>query len=75
MQSSGFTPPPNSLRKIIHDLNGEIFLLRGYSELTLGLCTDHPAIKKNITRMMERIEEIDAIMARLQKKQREIEPD
>ena len=67
-------PPPNSLRKIIHDLNGEIFLLRGYAELTLGLVPTDEAIRRNVLKIIERTNELEAIGKRLRDRQRDLEP-
>jgi len=70
-----FTPPlPNSLRKIIHDLNGEIFLIRGYAELTLGLVPDDEAIRRHVLKILERTNELESIGKRLKERQRELEP-
>lgn len=67
-------PPPNSLRKIAHDLNGEIFLIRGYAELTLGLVPDDEAIRRHILKILERTNELEAISKRIKERQRELEP-
>jgi len=67
-------PPPNSLRKIIHDLNGEIFLIRGYAELTLGLVLDDEAIRRHVLKILERTNELESIGKRLKERQRELEP-
>lgn len=63
---------PLSLRKIIHDLNGEIFLIRGYSDLSLQL-TENPILRRNLERMLERCDHLEAIIRRLREAQKRLE--
>ncbi len=67
--------PPQSLRKIVHDLNGELFLIRGYADLTLGkIEKDHP-IAENIRKILRRTDELENIIQKLRQKQNILEPD
>ncbi len=67
--------PANSLRRIIHDLNGELFLIRGFADITMVSLSDNEVAKKNVTRILERSDEFENIIKRLRKKQQELEPD
>ena len=71
----GAVSPANSLRKIVHDLNGELFLIRGFADLTMNSLRDTEAAKKNVTKILERSDEFESIIKRLRKKQQELEPD
>ncbi len=67
--------PPDSLRKIVHDLNGELFLIRGYADLSLGkLEEDHP-IAENVRKILRRTDELEHIIQDLRRKQMILEPD
>ena len=68
-------PPPQSLRKIVHDLNGEIFLIRGYVELTLQMTEPGSLVHTQMTKALERIDEFENIIRRLRIKQEELEPE
>lgn len=67
-------PAPDSLRKIIHDLNGELFLIRGYTDLTLNVVKDNPIATNNLNKILERTQALEDIIKTLRKRQQEIEP-
>ena len=75
MENEKPSPPPHSLRKIIHDLNGEIFLIRGYVELTLQMTEPGSPVHTHMTKALERIDEFENIIRRLRIKQEELEPE
>lgn len=62
-------PNEDSIRKIIHDLNGEIFLVRGNAELTLDQLPADSDSRRGLEQIMERVEEINKIVLRLREKQ------
>lgn len=63
----------DSIRKIIHDLNGELFLIRGNTEFaTDAVAKDSPA-RQHLDNIMERTEEINVLVQRLREKQFEYE--
>ncbi len=68
-------PPENSLRRIIHDLNGELFLIRGYIDLTLSMVSDDEVAKSNLSKILERTDEFEKIIRRLRSRQHELEPE
>ncbi len=67
--------PPDSLRKIVHDLNGELFLIRGYADLTLGKIEAHNPIAENIRKIIRRTDELENIVQNLRRKQQALEPE
>lgn len=48
-----------SVRKFVHDINGEIFLIRGYADLTLGLLDDNETARQNLYKLLERTDELE----------------
>ena len=62
-----------SLRKLIHDLNGELFLIRGYADIALKLVKDNQVAVNNLNKLLERAEEMETILGRLRQKQRELD--
>ncbi len=67
--------PPDSLRKIVHDLNGELFLIRGFADLTLGKIENNHPIADNIRKILRRTDELERIIQTLRHKQQVLEPD
>lgn len=67
--------PPQSLRKIVHDLNGELFLIRGFADLTLGKIENNHPIADNIRKILRRTDELERIIQTLRHKQQVLEPD
>ena len=68
-------PEPDSLKKIIHDLNGELFLIRGYVDLTKNLVENDEIATRNLQKIMERTHALEDIIQILRDKQQEIEPE
>ena len=66
---------PDSLKKIIHDLNGELFLIRGYVDLTKNLVENDEIATINLQKIMERTHALEDIIQILRDKQQEIEPE
>lgn len=56
----------DSVRKIVHDMNGEIFLIRGHVELARHTCKDFKT-KKQLESIQERTNALDALSKRLRK--------
>ncbi len=71
---SNTVPPFNSLKDIIHDLNGEVFLIRGYVELSLGRDKGKAEIEENMMKILKRTKDLEALIAKLNLKQKELEP-
>ena len=67
--------PPHSLRKIVHDLNGELFLIRGFADLSLGKIENNHPIAENIRKILRRTDELEHIIQKLRQKQKILEPD
>ena len=67
--------PPDSLRKIVHDLNGELFLIRGYADLSLGKLEENHPIAENMRKILRRTNELEQIIKNLRHKQQILEPD
>ena len=67
--------PPDSLRKIVHDLNGELFLIRGYADLSLGKLEKNHPIAENMRKILRRTNELEQIIKNLRHKQQILEPD
>ncbi len=67
--------PPDSLRKIIHDLNGELFLIRGYTDLSLGNFEENHPIAEYMRKILRRTDELERIIKILRKKQEILEPE
>ena len=65
---------PGSLRNLIHDLNGELFLIRGYLDLIHGEIKDNQQVMDNYDRIQERLNEVERIIKNMRGKQQELEP-
>jgi len=50
------------LRKLFHDISGELFLIRGYGELTLDEPNLSMPVRTNIEKMLERTDAIQRLM-------------
>lgn len=64
----------DTLRKLIHDLNGELFLIRGYADLTYKALNGEEPVSTNLKRLIERTDEVEKIMIKLKARQQQIEP-
>ena len=64
----------DSLRKIVHDLNGELFLIRGYAELTEPLVEEMPLAADHLRKILARSYELEKIIKKLKLKQLSLEP-
>lgn len=53
---------PDSLRKLIHDLNGELFLIRGYLDLIHRDLKGNQQALKNHDNIKERLDEVESII-------------
>lgn len=58
----------NALRKAIHDLNGELFLIRGHVDLARASCPEGP-VREQLDEIFRRTEQIAEISKRLRKLQ------
>jgi len=50
------------LRKIIHDLNGELFLIRGYADLAMHNLDDQDLARKNLQKMIHRSNQVATLL-------------
>lgn len=66
-------PAPDSLRKLIHDLNGELFLIRGHLDLMHGEIKNSPQVMENYDKIQERLDEVQMIIKKMRQKQHAIE--
>ena len=67
--------PAPALRKIIHDLNGELFLIRGYIELTVQGAEKGTVAHTNMVKALERLDELEVVIGRLRNRNRIVEAD
>ena len=58
-----------SLRGIVHDLNGQVFVIRGHAELGLNHASELHETERHFASIMERCDEVISVIHRL----REIE--
>lgn len=63
-----------TLRKLIHDLNGELFLIRGYADLASKALKEEDPASTNLKRLIERTDEMEKIVVKLKARQQQIEP-
>ena len=63
----------DTIQKIIHDLNGELFLIRGNTELAGEDIDPNSEARKHLDNIMERTEAINLLVQRLRSKQYEFE--
>jgi len=63
------TPTPIDLspliKKAVHDLNGELFLIRGYVEITLKLVESDNTASDNLTKVLNRADELEKVIESL----------
>ena len=55
-------PSNESLRQLFHDISSELFLIRGYGELTLDNDALPESVRTNLSKMVERTDEIQRLM-------------
>ncbi len=67
-------PKPGSLRQLIHDLNGQLFLIRGNLDLIHLQIKDTPLIGDNYEKIQEGLNEVEAISKKMRVRQQELEP-
>ena len=67
-------PSDDTLRKIIHELNGELFLIRGNLELARECTQADAPIHNHLENIKQRTEEISKLVKRLKAKQIQLEP-
>ncbi|MEM8550019.1 MAG: hypothetical protein AAGF10_04450 [Verrucomicrobiota bacterium] len=63
------SPPAQELRKLIHDINGEIFLIRGNAEVALHKSPDDHPLGQQLREIIERSEAVEAKVKKLRKQQ------
>lgn len=63
----------DSIRKIIHDLNGELFLIRGNAELASEGLDPNSETRKHLDNITERTNAINRLVQRLRQKQYQFE--
>ena len=51
-----------ALRKIIHDLNGELFLIRGYADLAMHNLDNQDLARKNLQKMVDRSDTVAELL-------------
>ncbi len=68
-------PSPNSFRKVIHDLNSSIFIIRGNTEMALDPDATDGQTTRSLKEIKKAVEEIEPIVKRLRAKQKELAPD
>ena len=66
-------PAPDSLRKLIHDLNGELFLIRGHLDLMHREIKNNSQVMENFDKIQERMDEVQMIIKKMLQKQHAIE--
>ena len=69
------TPAPESFRKLIHDLNQIVFLIRGHCEMAQLPNADPEKLKEHLSSIKECIQDFDQISDALKKKQLELAPE
>ncbi|MEM9226972.1 MAG: hypothetical protein AAGA45_03300 [Verrucomicrobiota bacterium] len=68
------SPPEDSpaalvLRKLIHDINGEIFLIRGNAEIALHKLEEDNPMRQQLQEIIEHSEAVEAKVKKLRKDQ------
>ena len=53
------------LRKLVHDLNGELFLIRGYTEMSLEQIGENDLANRNLKKMLDRADVVENLIQRL----------
>lgn len=67
-------PTPQSFRKLIHDLNQVVFLIRGHCDLA-NISEDPEVIKDHLKQVEISLEDFEIIAKRLKDKQLELAPN
>ena len=68
-------PAPDSFRKLIHDLNQQVFLLRGHCELCKASEEDAKKVREHLEHMEAALEGINKLATQLKQKQLELAPE
>ena len=68
-------PAPDSLRKIIHDINQVIFLMRGHCELAKATDMDPTKLGEYLQNMETQLDNMTALSKTLKEKQLELAPE
>jgi hypothetical protein len=68
-------PAPDSLRKIIHDLNQAIFLIRGNCELAKSNSPDPEKLGEFFREMEIQMDDLATLAKQLKQKQLELAPE
>ena len=66
-------PALDPLTKLIHDLNGELFLIRGHLDLMHGEIKNNPQVMENFDIIQERLDEVQMIIKKMRHQQHTIE--
>ncbi len=69
------TPHPDSFRKLIHDLNQIVFLIRGHCDLAQMPNLEPEKLKEHLHAIQESLEEFESISKGLKRKQLELAPE
>jgi hypothetical protein len=69
------SPAPDSLRKLIHDLNQVIFLMRGHCELAKATDMDSANLGEHLQRMEAHLDDMTALTKELKRKQLKLAPE
>ena len=68
-------PHPDSFRKLIHDLNQVVFLIRGHCELAQMPDLEPEKLKEHLDSIKECLEDFEGISKALKQKQLELAPE
>lgn len=68
-------PHPDSLRKLIHDLNQVVFLIRGHCELAQMPDLDADKLKEHLDSIKTCMDDFERITMALKQKQLELAPE
>lgn len=68
-------PHPDSFRKLIHDLNQVVFLVRGHCELAQMPDLDPEKLAEHLNSIKECMEDFEHISKALKQKQLELAPE
>jgi len=61
-------PVSDPLKKLIHDLNGELFLIRGHLDLMHREIKNNSQVMENFDKIQERMDEVQMIIKKYVKK-------
>ena len=61
-------PVSDPLKKLIHDLNGELFLIRGHLDLMHREINNNSQVMENFDKIQERMDEVQMIIKKYVKK-------